>query len=100
MLLSLAHSVPQNTIWPAILTWSSPGFAALSGALLPMMKEQGARWGVNFKVWRSARVLKKLLARHDLTPERRTELESFLDEVNKHRAHDEITRIREAFARD
>ncbi|MFJ8098441.1 MULTISPECIES: hypothetical protein [Streptomyces] len=55
---------------------------------------------MNFKVWRSARVLKKLLARDDLTPERRTELESFLDEVNKHRAHDEITRIREAFARD
>lgn len=100
LLLSLGHQVPQGSVWATLLTWSSPGFAALTGAALPLLKDQGARWGVEFKVWRSRRVLVKMLKRNDLTPERRAELQEFLDEVDKRRAQHEITRIREAFEGD
>jgi hypothetical protein len=99
-MLSLAHYVPQGSVWATLLTWASPGFAALTGFALPLIKDQGARWGVQFKVGRSRRVLVKMLKREDLTPERRAELQAFLDEVDKHRAQHEITRIREAFGED
>lgn len=100
LMLSLAHQVPQDSVWSTILTWSAPGFAAFTGAVLPLLKNQGGRWGVHFKVWRSRRVIAKMLKRDDLTAERRAELQQFLDEVDKLRGQSEITAIREAFEAD
>ncbi|MFF7758910.1 hypothetical protein [Streptomyces griseorubiginosus] len=62
-----------------------------------MLKEQGGRWGVHFKVWRSCRTINKMLKRDNLTPERRAELQQYLDEADKLRGQREFKAIREAF---
>ncbi|MEV6993387.1 hypothetical protein AB0N87_30020 [Streptomyces sp. NPDC093228] len=65
---------------------------------MPLLKDQGKRWGVQYKVWRSRRSLVKLSKRPDVSEENKDELRLLIAEVDKRRANDEIARVREALS--
>ncbi|MET8805559.1 hypothetical protein [Streptomyces sp. NPDC004546] len=96
----MAHQMPPHSAIAIIMTWASPGFAALTGAVMPLLRDQGARWGVQYKVWRSEKQLVRLSERSDVSDESKAQARAFLDEVHKRKAEAEISRVREAFAEE
>lgn len=98
LMLSIAQRLPSDNPWGAVLLWASPGFAAVTGYVMPLLKDQGKRWGVQYKVWRSRRSLVKLSKRPDVSEENKDELRLLIAEVDKRRANDEIARVREALS--
>lgn len=98
LMLLIAHQMPAHSPWAALMMWASPAFAALTGAAMPLLREQGARWGVQYTVWRSEKKLVKLSKRQDVSEESRAEAREFLEEIHTRKARAEISRVREVLA--
>lgn len=99
-MLSLGQQMPPHSTWAIVMIWASPGFAALTGAVMPLLKDQGARWGVQFKVWRSQRVMMKVSTSPGVSEEAKAEALALLNELHKQRLQAEMRVVREAYAED
>lgn len=99
-MLSLGQQMPAHSAWAIGMIWASPGFAALTGAVMPLLKDQGARWGVQFKVWRSQRVMMKVSKSPGVSEEAKAEALALLNELHKQKLQAEMRVVRDAYAED
>ncbi|MCX4801829.1 hypothetical protein OG594_09230 [Streptomyces sp. NBC_01214] len=86
LLLSIAQSLPPQSILAQVLKWASPSVAAITGILTPMVQLQFEHWAEDFKLWRSRRILVKMINRQDTPADVKAEYQQVVAQLDRRKA--------------